>query len=544
MDTLKQTVGQFNDLFKAMPVSQRLSLILVTALVVSGFGFLMYRGAGTSGYTPVSVGKTFSVEELIRAEETLLSQGKTDFKRRGQRLLVPQDKVEEYNALLLASGSLPQNWAEEWEKQYADIGPFANNKQMEARKEIARAKLASQILLSLPDVAYANVVWDEEQKVRWPQRPRSTATVSVRPKPGREISTNLVHAIRISIAGMKANLQAGDVTVFDLGKQIAYQQSSEDDPFNDKLLQRINQLKEMYRGEVKTAVDYIDGVRVAVNVDVEKVKSAVRQIRTVQAKATPYYTTTESNKQNSNQFATPKEPGQNANGPMNLIAQNTPTRTEDATDTKETTLMVPSYETIQEHIAGALPENVRVSIVIPESYYRVVAMQSGELTTESTDEEIRTAAEKYKPEVDKAIKNRVARIIPIPAGKNPDDVADDLINIGSYIPSPVNDVVEAVSWTQTVSYVVAQWGSAVALTLFGLWAFWALNKTVRSQAENSLPDFDDDDDNSVEPEEEEEYFDDLTPEGDTKRIDHLQHLVKNDPDMTASIISNWIQNAK
>jgi len=537
---MKQTVGQFGDLFKAMPVSQRLSLVLVTVVVMGGFGFLMLRGAGSSGYAPISVGKTFSVEELIRAEETLLSQGKTDFKRRGQRLLVPQDKVEEYNAVLLASGSLPQNWAEEWEKQYADIGPFANNKQMDARKEIARAKLASQILLSLPDVAYANVVWDEEQRARWPQRPRSTATVSVRPKPGREISTTLVHAIRISIAGMKANLQSADVTVFDLGRQIAYQQSAEDDPFNDKLLQRINQLKEMYRREVKTAVDYIDGVRVAVNVDVEKVKSAIRQTRTVQAKATPYYTTTESNKKNSNQFATPKEPGQNANGPMNLAAQNTPKSTADATDTKETTLMVPSYETLQEHIAGALPENVRVSVVIPESYYRVVAMQSGELTAESTEEEIRTAAKKYQPDVEDALKARIAKIIPIPTGKSP----DDLIDIGSYIPSPVNDVVPTTPWTQTVLYVMTQWGSAVALALFGLWAFWTLNKTVRSQAENSLPEFDDDDDDDTQPEEEEDLFDDLTPEGDTKRIDQFQHLVKNDPDMTASIISNWIQSAK
>ncbi len=540
MDTLKQTVGQFSELFKAMPVSQRLSLILVTTVVMGGFGFLMLRGSGSSGYAPVSVGKTFSVEELIRAEETLLSQGKTDFKRRGQRLLVPQDKVEEYNAVLLASGSLPQNWAEEWEKQYADIGPFANNKQMDARKEIARAKLASQILLSLPDIAYANVVWDEEQKARWPEKPRSTATVSVRPKPGREISASLVHSIRISIAGMKANLQASDVTVFDLGKQIAYRQSSEDDPFNDKLLQRINQLKEMYRREVKTAVDYIEGVRVAVNVDVEKVKSAVKQTRTVQAKATPYYTTTQSNKKNSNQFATPKEPGQNANGPMNLAAQNRPTSTEDATDTKETTLMVPSYETLQEHIAGALPENVRVSVVVPESYYRVVAMQSGELTEESTEEEIRAAAKKYQPDVEDALRDRIAKIIPIPTGKNP----EDFIDIGSYIPSPVEDVVATTSMMQTVSYLIAQWGSAVALALFGLWAFWTLNKTVRTQAENSFPEFEDDEDDDEEPEEDDDQFDDLIPDGDTKKIDHLQHLVKNDPDMTASIISNWIQNAK
>lgn len=541
MGALKQTFGQFSDLFKSMPASQRLSLILVTALVMGGFGFLMYRGAATNGFVPISVGKTFSVEELIRAEETLLSQGKTDFERRGQRLLVPQDKVEEYNSLLLASGSLPQNWAEEWEKQYADIGPFANNKQMEARKEMARAKLASQMISSLPDISYANVVWDQEEKVRWPQRALSTATVSVQPKPGREIPESLVHSIRMAIAGMKANLQPEDVTVFDLGKQIAYRQTSEDDPLNDRLLQRINKLKEMYRREVDIAVDYIAGVRVALNVDVEKVKSSVRQIRTVQAKATPYMTTTQSNKRNLNQFAVQKEPGQNANGPMNLAGQQTPTRSEDGTDTKETTLMIPSYETLQEHIAGALPENVSLSIAIPESYYRVVAMESGEVTAESTEEEIRTAVAKYKPEVDIALMSRLAKIIPIPDGGK----GEDYIDISSYIPTPRNDVVPSVPWTQTISYMITQWGSATALALFGFWAFWTLNKTVRSHSANNPPAFAEEEENSGEEEEDEELFDgDLLPDGDTKRVDHLQYLVKNDPEMTASIISGWIQQAK
>ncbi|MBL4883871.1 MAG: hypothetical protein JKY95_04940 [Planctomycetaceae bacterium] len=541
MDTFKLTITQFSDLFKTMPVSQRLSLVLVTAVVMSGFGFLMYRGASNSGFVAISVGKSFSTEELIRAEETLLSQGKTDFQRRGQRLLVPRDKVEEYNSLLLATGSLPQNWAEEWEKQFADIGGFANNKQMIARKEMARANLASQMIQALPDLTYANVMWDKEKTAQWPNPPRSTATVSIRPKPGVILEETLYRAICISIAGMKANLEPEDVKVLDLGSQRVYQQSSADDPFNDGVLQRINQFKQAYHSDIMSVIDYISGVKVSVKVDVEKVISAMRQSRTYQPKATVYMTEEVKNKNDLSESAAQNEPGQTANGGLALSGQQTPVRTESGEDTKNIALMVPSSEVMRENIAGALPENVSVSVVVPASYYRVVALQSGDVTAESTEEEIRAAAETAQTAIEAELSARIEKLIPIPVGKT----AADFIDIGSYIPTPIDEVIVPVPWSQTISYVVTQWGSAVALALFGLWAFWSLNKTVRAQTVSLPPAMEEELKAGEGVDEEEAYTgEDLLPEGDTRRVDQFQYLVKNDPEMTASIISNWIQSAK
>lgn len=540
MDVVKQTVKQFRELFLSMPMSQRISLITVTAVVLMGFGWLMYRSVGTSGYVPVSVSKSFSVEELIRAEETLLQAGHTDFQRRGQRLLVPSGKVEQYNAALLAAGSLPQNWAEEWEKQYADIGPFANNRQMDTRKEIARAKLASRMLLALPDIEYANVVWDQEEKARWPQQPRSTATVSVRPKSNRALDSTLVHAIRVSIAGMKANLRPEDVTVLDLGRGIAHQQPLDSDPLNDRLLQRIQQLKNMYREEILTAIDYIDSVRVAVNVDIDKVKSAIRRSQTVETAGTTLVSINETNKQTSNRFQQQREPGQNANGPMNLSNQQSPAQSEDSSNTRESSLNAPSFKVTQEDLAGALPENVRVSVVIPEAYFRTVAFQSGLVEADASDADIRAAAQKIRPDVETAVKSRVAKIIPIPTGQN----IDDYVDVGAFYSSPPPETIAAAPLTDTFVYWITQWGSAVALAMFALWAFWMLNKTVRSRTDPPLPELAAPPESKANQEQEEFNAEDLVPQGDTKRVDHLQHLVRKSPEMTASIIATWVQEAK
>ncbi len=547
MDLIKQTFTQFRDLFRLMPVSQRLTLAAVTVLLLGGFGYLAFSGMGSSNYVPVSVGKTFSIEELIRAEETLLQAGHTDFQRRGQRLLVPSGKVEAYNATLLAAGTLPQNWAEEWEKQYSTIGPFANNKQMDTRKEIARAKLASQMLLGLPDIEHANVVWDQEEKARWPQQPKTTATVSVRPKNNRPLEPSLVHAIRVSIAGMKANLKPEDVTVLDLGRGLAYQQPLDHDPLNDRLLQRIQQLKNMYREEIMTAIDYIDAVRVAVNVDIDKVKSSIRRSQTVETVGTTLVSINETNKHNSTRFAPRREPGQNANGPMNLANQQSPLQNEDSSNTRESSLTAPSFKITEEDVAGALPQNVQVSVVIPEVYYRTVAFQTGMITAQTAEAEVRTAIQKVRPEVDTAVKSRIAKIIPIPVGQN----IDDYIDIGSYIPSPVANTTVVTPWTETLLYLLTQWGSAVALGIFALWAFWMLNKTVRTQlavptaAATAKEETIEAVRQKLEAEEEAEAeVDELVPPEATKRVDHLQYLVRKNPEMTASIISNWIQEAK
>lgn len=82
--------------------------------------------------------------------------------------------------------------------------------------------------------------------------------------------------------------------------------------------------------------------------------------------------------------------------------------------------------------------------------------------------------------------------------------------------------------------------------MFALWAFWMLNKTVRASTKTSLPVPETPGDQKQKPNQEEADFegDDLVPQGDTKRVDHLQYLVKKNPEMTAAIISQWVQEAK
>ena len=543
MDSIKQTYQQFIDLFRKMSPSQQGTLAVVTVVIVGAFGYLMWNGTAGSAHTPLSVGKVFTVEEIIHAEEALLQAGLTDFKRKGQRLTVPSDQVEKYNSVLIASGTMPQNWAEEWEKQFSGLGPFANNKQMAARKEIARAKLASQMISSLPDIQSANVVWDQEQTKRWPQRTRSTATVFIKPKRGKQLEPSVVHSIQLSIAGMKADLDASNVTIFDNVKGIAYQAENKNDPFGSGLLRRVQELKEMYRSEIMRSVDYIDFVRVAINVDVEKVKSAIRRQQTIETKGSvTLFNSEKKNSRNSNQSPDRTEPGQGANAGLDLKSAPGVKRSDIVENSNATQITIPSYNVTQETLIGAMPENVQVSIAIPEEYYKAVALQSGALAEDADQAAIETAVAKVRQEVNTAIQSRVAKLIPTKGAAQPADV----VEVGSYvrIPTEVPEVTSGM--LDTISWGLSQWGSAIALSLFALWAMWMLNRSVRKSA-GAMPEISQTSTTATADKEEEKVEEKadllMIPPPDTRNRDSLQHLVRDNPEMTASILSKWVQDA-
>ncbi|HAW31812.1 MAG TPA: hypothetical protein DCY03_27510, partial [Planctomycetaceae bacterium] len=70
MDTIKKIYQQFSNLFQTMSGSQRAILLSVPLLMMLAFGFLFFRDSQSS-YVSLSLGKDFTTEEVIHAEEVL-----------------------------------------------------------------------------------------------------------------------------------------------------------------------------------------------------------------------------------------------------------------------------------------------------------------------------------------------------------------------------------------------------------------------------------------------------------------------------------------
>lgn len=538
MEVLQRTWNQFQELFARMTTSQKVAMLAIVALVAGTFGYLLFSEIGGDSYVPLTYGKAFSSQELDRAEDALLNAGLSDFKRVGFRLNVPQSQLEEYHKVLFAQGAMPHNWADEWEKQFNDSGPLRGNKEMDERKEIARAKLASQMIAALPDVESANVIWDKETGVRWPHSPKLTATVFVNPKIGHQISPQLAQAIQISIAGMKANLSRDNVTVLDMESGDVFLQDDTQDPLGDKFLQRISHLREMYRGEILKAIDYIEHVRVAVNVDTDKVLRAIRETHSLDPKkSVPVVESTRSDIRSSRDVPAKTEPGQVPNGPLNIDSSISNERTQQIELTESDVVTSPAYETLREELIGATPNSVSVSIVIPEEYYRTAVLQSGRVAQDASEDEIKKAVAAAKQLENDAVQKRVAKLLPVQAGATPESFVDvsSYVRIPKEIPETSTSVVAGAQW------FFAQWGSVIGLLLFAMWSLWMLNRSMQKMVEQTPPP------PSLEVEEEEsEEDEEEIPElerPDTRSRDALQYIVRDNPEMTASIISKWIQDA-
>jgi flagellar M-ring protein FliF len=241
------------------------------------------------------------------------------------------------------------------------------------------------------------------------------------------------------------------------------------------------------------------------------------------------------------------EPGVKSNQPRSLVTN--PGMTQDRTvqDDSSTTIRSPGGEAVYTEAIPAMPRLVTVSVLIPEDYYtkalELDKAAQGQTKSGGTGKTI----EKLKEETEQAVKNTVAGAIPMdPANPNPKQ-----ITVSSYV--RVKDAPPEIhtSSLETVTSIVSQWGSAVGLGIFALWALWMLKSTMPKSASPptaSAPE------TTASPSspgtapqailekelplEEEEAIATLNDR------DLVQTMVRDNPEMAVAIIGKWLQGAR
>jgi len=543
MEALKRTFDQFLDLFRTLPPSQRGTLIVLPLVVVAAFGILIFRDSSSSN-VPLSWGKTFTTDELGNAEQTLQDAGLDEFRREGQRILVPRKELDRYNAALLEGGSLPAGWAAELEKQTAKEGWSSTARKSQTQRDIALSKGLKLMIRAAPDIHDAEVIMARTERRSFHRNgPNVTATVSVRPRSGRELSMRRVRSLREAVAAAVPGLQTKDVVIFDQIQGTAYTPEQEDDPFNSSLLARINEFTQLYQKRISDALDYISGVVVTVNVDVDNIKSSVEQTRSVDPdKTVSTLITEQTTEKTANQSRSRAEGGVNANRPKDLRALGSNAKQQSTNETNTTTVNVPWVSLENKELIGAMPKAVHVAVQIPESYYRgVVAIKEG-LTEGETDESkkafresVDAALEAQKQQINQDVRTTVAKAIGAAAD------ASDVITVGSYIPIQTETEPIDVPLTETLGTAVSRWGGAVGLALFALWALRLLNRSMPKVTEGeptespilAMHDAEEDEPDEDEPQ---------TPVNSER--DEIQAVVRDNPEMAAAVLGKWIQVSK
>ncbi len=536
MDTIKKIYQQFASLYQNMTGSQRAILLAVPLLMMVAFGFLFFRESQSS-YVSLSLGKDFTTEGVIHAEEVLLRAGLTDFTRKGQRIMVPQSEVTRYNAALIEGGGLPTDWASEWQEQFEKSSMFVSKDQLQVMRDIALGNQLRRMIRAIPSIEDASVMWARSKKrLRWNNTtPEVTATVMVKPRPGRELSPTLASSLRAAVSTMVPDLTAESVTVFDQSTGNSYTAEDKNAAFDGKFISWVNKHTRNYQTKILDSLSYIPDVIVNVNVDVENLKRYVERKQEINTDGTVALQSKEqSTERNITQKPARAEPGARSNQPNSLSVARGNEKNEKVTETNSESLSAPSFTWTEKEFVAAMPNTVQVSISIPEDYYAAVAVKRGIQKGES-DADLATfkqATDTIKAEVETSIQQQVQKLIPSQSAENSVSVAS-FVRVDQQVPEV------ALPITETVGEFVSQWGSTIGLGLFALWALWMLNKSMPEIEEVNTEEVNMPREKPTPAEDEEE---EIRPRRQPTQRDEVQLLVRDNPEAAALVLRKWIQS--
>ncbi len=543
---MRRTLDQFLAVYNSLAPSQRITFAAIAVLIPAGFLFFAWNGSSSS-MVALSYGKVFSTDEIRNAEQALKEAGLNKFKSEGRQILAPAGEVEKYNAALLQSGSLPSHWAEELEKKLDSTNPFMSSAEnLRQTRDALLGKHLVRMILGSPDFEDAEVLWTPvaTSRSRFSKDVRMKATIVVKPRAGHELSSRQIQALRDAVTFAIPDLKSTDVTVYDQRKGEAYTPDADNDPLSGRTLALLRESSQLYERRIKDALVHISpDIVVTVNVDIDPTQRTITETRRYDPKKSIEQQQTEQKRmERYRQQPAPAEPGVKSNLPRALAAS--PGNMQDRTLQDETTtiLRTPGGEAVYTEGIPGLPKVVTVSVLIPEDYYtKAVELEKAAAGQAKSGGAAKTV-DKIKEETEQAVKNIVAGAIPTdPANPNPKQ-----ITVSSYVRLKETPPEIHTSTLDNVTSLLSQWGSAVGLGLFALWALWMLRGTMpkATAPEAPAPEASATPLAGAPPQpaaEKEKPPIEEEPMPTLNDRDLVQTMVRDNPEMAVAIIGKWLQ---
>lgn len=449
MDVLPRITRQLIELFQAMSPIQRATFVAVPLLILAGLTSIVVFNR-PDDHQAVLFGRTFTTEELATAERALNQAGLLNYRRSDRNLVVPAAELDRYNAALVEFDAVPPDLGSQILKQFESLGPFSTDRHRQEMKDALLLQELRRMIKSVPDIEDARVaVANSGRRVGFGQKPRVTANVTVKPRAGRELSARLVGSLRQAVASMVPDLQAADVTVFDVARGQAFTGDPSEESLDGRLIQRVREFTHQYEQQIQKALAFIPHATVAVHVDLDNLKSSVIRKERVRISNDDM---TIANRPGSVQQVAHNDEQDSIQHSAAFRGQMTPT---DYT-----------REVSERELMAAMPRAVQVSVSIPRDYYRHVAKRrqgQGEsnkrrLDLDSIEEEILTKVERT-----------VGRLIPVGS-------PHDAISVTTIDHLPMESTEASLSATDQLTVLAWKHGGSWGLGLFAVVALWMLSR--------------------------------------------------------------------
>lgn len=467
---------KFNALMGAMAFHQKVTLVVLGVTVLAPFIYLSF-GKTETGLEPLQFGAAYDRESLMKAEQTLMDRGFTDFKTVGNRIMAPKSKITEYNAALFSNGAGSPHAGTEWEKNFQTVNVFTPRDQFEEGQDIRLKQELHTTLSKMDGVQDVKVNWARSKsRSRWPNTGSVTATVHVTPKSGRDVTNELASSLRDAVIGMVPDLKKEFVTVIDYRTGRAFKSNDSNDPFDSKAREYKEAVIRDYHSRISGALSFIPDVVVSVNVEFDNLKMSRERKQQIDPKTVEMATVTKS------RTATNVEPqnggvaGTTSNQPRDITTSQASKQSTEK-DSETSTQSAASVTVTESEYMAAAPKAVKVAVSVPEDYFEKVALREGAKIGETDAEkaEFRKAVETIRTREQDKVKNAIATLLPT-------NSPPEAVSVTSHTAIPADLPKVDMPLAMTLTEVATNWGSSFALAAFAVWALLMLKKTMPAQA--------------------------------------------------------------
>ena len=365
---------QLNDLLASMTPASRIMAGLMLAVVVVSLGWMTVGGARQEVRVPVRRPRLFG--RGIVGLGSCLWRRPARSTNGGQRIKVPAGQKDQYLKALSSAGSLPKEFDSYMTDALTSGSPFDPNSLIDKRTIFAKEQRLAHMIRGLTGIDQALVNYDE-RRTGFGRNTDRVCSIAVRGRNGVPIPPAQLRNIAKMATASFAGLTEECVTVSDLGSPASSYRGSADRnaPEENPYFAAQTQWEERYEGKLMALLGDFDA-KVAVSVVLDPTLTSQSEQLQYQQPLAVQSSTVSRNSENS-KAAPGGQPGAAPNGVSNQATSLSSAATNQSSKTKElqeNERRVAGHEATVIRTAGLVPKSVFVSIGIPESHYRKVAV--------------------------------------------------------------------------------------------------------------------------------------------------------------------------
>ncbi len=362
MDVLQRTVDSIRSSLRQLSATARLligSLVVILAMTL----FLVALYAGQSSLVPLPIALTADT----RANAiSYLETSQIPHELRGGQVLVPAS--QQYSILAdLTESEIISTSDITFESLFENDSPFTSNSDKRRRYLVATMNVVARMLKQTRDIEDAKVVISQPERSTPLGQPdiRPSATVTVTLREGT-LDQARADGIARMVAGAHASLSINRVEVIDARTLRALRPRTDEDMAGSRYLETKLSAEKHVAQMLREHLDYIPGVRISVNAQVDATRVEARRDNYEDAKIAPVQessrVTTSTNRN------VPGEPGVRPNTGVAIASGGSGSQySDEQTDAR----MQPVFGGQKEHILDdrGHPLKINATISIPRSHY-------------------------------------------------------------------------------------------------------------------------------------------------------------------------------